>query len=192
MENTEKMKKSTMSTVRMAQIAVSAVIIAICAWITVPLGAIPFTLQTFGFFLVTVVLGWQDGLFAILLYLLLGAVGIPVFSGMKGGIGVLFGTTGGYLIGAAAIPLLYGLMTRMLGKKIVPEAIGLFLGDVVVFVFGTVWFIIVYSSTKGAVTVSDALAWCVIPFIIPDLAKLVVALVIGRRVEKALGGYTKN
>jgi biotin transport system substrate-specific component len=80
----------------------------------------------------------------------------------------------------------------MFGKKIFPEALGLFLGDVVVFVFGTVWFIIVYSSTKGAVTVSDALAWCVIPFIIPDLAKLVVALVIGRRVEKALGGFAKN
>ena len=192
MEKMENMKKSTIGTAEMAQIAVSAVIIAICAWITVPLGAIPFTLQTFGFFLVTVVLGWRNGLFAILLYLLLGAVGIPVFSGMKGGIGVLFGTTGGYLIAAAAVPLLYGLLTRVFGRKPVPEAVGLFLGDVVVFVFGTVWFIIVYSSSKGAVTVADALAWCVIPFIVPDLAKLVVALVIGRRVEKALGGYTKN
>ncbi len=186
MEKVEKMKKSTMSAAEMAQIAVSAVIIAICAWITVPLGAIPFTLQTFGFFLVTVVLGWRNGLFAILLYLLLGAVGIPVFSGMKAGIGVLFGTTGGYLIAAAAIPLLYGLFTHLFGKKIVPEAIGLLLGDVVVFIFGTVWFIIVYSSSKGAVTVTDALAWCVIPFIIPDLAKLVIALVIGRRVAKAV------
>ena len=186
MENTGKTKKGTMNTAEMARIAVSAVIIAICAWITVPLGAIPFTLQTFGFFLVTVVLGWRNGLFAILLYLLLGAVGVPVFSGMKGGIGVLFGTTGGYLIAAVAVPLLYGLLTRVFGRKPVPEAAGLFLGDVVVFVFGTVWFIIVYSSSKGAVTVADALAWCVVPFIVPDLVKLAAALVIGERIRKAL------
>ncbi|MCR5293565.1 MAG: biotin transporter BioY [Lachnospiraceae bacterium] len=180
----EKTGKQAVSTAEMAKIAVSAVIIAICAWITIPLGAVPFTLQTFGFFMVTLVLGWKNGLYAILLYLLMGAVGLPVFSGMKGGIGVLFGTTGGYLMAAAAIPLLYGGMTRLFGKKLWARGAGLLLGDLLVFIFGTIWFMIAYGAKNGAVSLSDALAWCVLPFIIPDLIKLAAALAAGPRIEK--------
>lgn len=169
----------------MTLIAMSAVLIAICSWITLPIGAVPFTLQTFGVFAVTVLIGWKRGLIAVCLYILLGAVGIPVFSGFKAGLGVLLGTTGGYIIGFIAVPLVYLAVTKLLGEHTAVKLLGLFLGDVIVFVFGTVWFIQVYSAANGAVSVGQAMAWCVIPFIIPDLAKMVLAVLISPRIARA-------
>ena len=79
-------------------IAVFAVIMAICSWISIP-AAVPFTLQTFGVFVAVGVLGGKRGTLSILVFILLGAIGVPVFAGFSGGIGVLAGTTGGYIIG---------------------------------------------------------------------------------------------
>ena len=79
-------------------IAVFAVIMAICSWISIPT-AVPFTLQTFGVFVAVGVLGGKRGTLSILVFILLGAIGVPVFAGFSGGIGVLAGTTGGYIIG---------------------------------------------------------------------------------------------
>ena len=180
----EQIMENKLAAKDMAMIAVSAILIAICSWITIP-GAVPFTLQTFAVCAVTAILGTRRGEFAIVLYLLLGAVGLPVFSGFSGGIGRLLGTTGGYIIGFIAVPLLYGLVTKAGGTKILPTALGLLLGDVIVFIFGTAWFMIVYANTKGAVTLGQALGWCVIPFIIPDLVKIVLAALVADRVKKA-------
>ena len=82
----------------MVCIAVFAVIIAICSWISIP-ATVPFTLQTFAIFLTVGVLGGKKGSLAVLVYILLGAVGVPVFAGFSAGIGILFGNTGGYIVG---------------------------------------------------------------------------------------------
>ena len=82
----------------MAYIAIFAVLMAICSWISIPM-AVPFTLQTFGVFMAVGVLGGKRETFAVLIYILLGAVGVPVFAGFSGGIGVLLNTTGGYIVG---------------------------------------------------------------------------------------------
>ena len=82
----------------MAYIAVFAVLIAVCSWISIPT-TVPFTLQTFAVFLTVGVLGGKRGSLAVLVYILLGCVGVPVFAGFSGGIGVLAGQTGGYIVG---------------------------------------------------------------------------------------------
>lgn len=92
-------------------------LMAICAWISIPT-AVPFTLQTFAVFLVTGLLGLKCGTLSVLVYLLLGAVGLPVFTGFKGGIGALLGTTGGYLVGFVFIALTVGLLTKFLGRSL--------------------------------------------------------------------------
>lgn len=80
-------------------IAIFAAMMAVCAWISVPVLAVPFTLQSFGVFMALLCLGGKRGTAAICVYVLLGAVGAPVFSGFNGGIGAIMGATGGYIIG---------------------------------------------------------------------------------------------
>jgi len=93
----------------LTRVALMTAILAVCGWITIPLPEpmVPFTLQTFGVFLCLLLLGGRDGTLAIAAYLLLGAVGAPVFSSFRGGLGVLLGSTGGYLTGFLAMGLLY-------------------------------------------------------------------------------------
>lgn len=109
-------KRAGSKTQDMAYIALFAVVMAVCAWIVIPM-VVPFTLQTFAVFLAVGVLGGKRGTFAILLYLLLGIIGIPVFSGFTGGIGVLLGNTGGYLVGFLCTSLIMWGMERLFGKK---------------------------------------------------------------------------
>ncbi len=147
---------------------------------------VPFTLQTFGVFLVLSLLGWRRGTLAVLVYILLGAIGIPVFSGFSGGPGILLGNTGGYIVGFLAMGGVYGLTLRLLGKSLRSEILGLVLGLLVCYALGTVWFMVVYARSKGAVEVGTVLSWCVIPFIIPDLIKLSLALLLSRRIGPSL------
>lgn len=82
----------------LAYIAIFAVLIAICSWISIPM-TVPFTLQTFGVFMAVGVLGGKRGSLAVLVYILLGVIGVPVFAGFSGGLGILLNNTGGYIIG---------------------------------------------------------------------------------------------
>ena len=106
--------KPFLTTTDMVLIALFSVLIAICAWISIP-ATVPFTLQTFAVLCTLGLLGGKRGTVAILLYLLMGAVGLPVFSNFGGGLGKLLGVTGGYLIGFLAASLLYWLLTKLAG-----------------------------------------------------------------------------
>lgn len=164
----------------MVYIAIFAVLIAICSWISIPT-TVPFTLQTFAVFLAVGVLGGKRGTLSILIYLLLGAIGVPVFAGFTGGIGIVLGTTGGYIIGFLFSGLIMWTMEQLLGKKTWVLALSMVLGLVVCYAFGTAWFMVVYAKQSGAVGLLTALGWCVFPFIIPDIIKIVLALVICKR-----------
>ena len=164
-------------------VALFAVIIAVCAWISIPT-TIPFTLQTFAVFIALGLLGGKRGTLATLVYILLGAVGIPVFSGFTGGVGILFGTTGGYIIGFLGSALVYWGITKLLGTKPWTMVLGMVLGLAVCYAFGTAWFMEVYARTSGAIGLATALGWCVIPFIIPDLCKIALALVLTRPLQR--------
>lgn len=152
-----------------------AVLIAVCSWISIPT-TMPFTMQTFAVFLAVGLLGGKQGTLAVLVYILLGAAGLPVFSGFRGGLGALLGTTGGYILGFLGSALVYWLGTRLLGKSLPARAVSMVLGLLVCYAFGTAWFMAVYADTVGAVGLAAALGWCVVPFLIPDLVKIALAL----------------
>ncbi len=176
-------KKEKFTVRDMCFIAMFAVIIAVCSWISVPL-TVPITLQTFGVFAALGVLGGKKGTIAVIVYVLLGAVGLPVFAGFKLGIGTLLGTTGGYIIGFVLSGIVYWAITDKFGTKLAVTVIAMALGLLVCYAFGTAWFMIVYTRSKGAVTLWSALGWCVFPFIIPDAIKIALAILVSERVGK--------
>ncbi len=177
--------KNKFKTLDMVYIAVFAVLIAICSWISIPT-TVPFTLQTFAVFLAVGVLGGKRGSLSVLIYILLGAVGIPVFANFSGGFGILIGQTGGYIVGFLFSALLMWLMEALLGKKTWVLGLSMVLGLIVCYTIGTVWFMVVYSKNTGAIGLAAVLGWCVIPFIIPDLIKIALALVLSKRLDKVL------
>lgn len=180
---TEVMTKS--KTYDMVYIAIFAVLMTICSWISIPT-AIPFSLQTFGVFLAVGVLGGKRGTLAILVYILLGAVGLPVFSGFTGGLGILFSNTGGYIIGFLFAALVMWAIEKLLGRETWMLAVSMVFGLVTIYIFGTVWFMVFYMQNSGSIELGTVLLWCVVPFMIPDLIKIVLALTLSKRLSKVL------
>lgn len=183
MKNTE--KKDKFRTIDLVYIALGAVIIAVCSWISIPT-AVPFTMQTFAVFLILSVLGGKRGTIVIIVYVLLGAIGAPVFASFTSGIGILMGNTGGYIIGFILMGFTYRLIIALFGKKIWVEILAMVIGLILCYTFGTVWFMILYSQANGAVGLATVLMWCVIPFIIPDIIKMALALTLARRLSPVL------
>ena len=177
-------------TVDLAYIAVGAALIAACSWISIPL-TVPFTLQTFAVFFILAALGGRRGTFSILIYILLGAIGVPVFAQFTSGIGILLGSTGGYIFGFLLTGIVYLVLTKLFGEKLFVEIIALLLGLALCYAFGTAWFMFVYARANGAVGLGTVLSWCVFPFILPDLIKLGIALTAARRVQPMLSGIRK-
>lgn len=175
------MRKS--KTVDMVYIALGAALIAVCAWISIP-AAVPFTLQTFAVFAVLGLLGGKRGTISIAVYILLGTVGLPVFAGFKGGFGALLGTTGGYIIGFLLSGICYSFVIKLLGKKTGTMFFGMILGLIVCYAFGTVWFMQIYMKANGPVTLLTTMTWCVIPFILPDVLKILLALFISKKIGR--------
>ena len=169
----------------LAYVAVCAALMAVCSWISIP-ATVPFTLQTFAVFCSLGLLGGRRGTAAILVYLLLGALGVPVFAGFSGGIGILFGTTGGYLLGFILMGLVYWLGERLSMDSRNIRIISMILGLLLCYAFGTAWFMFVYARQTGAIALGTALAWCVVPFLLPDLVKMALALLLSGRLRKAL------
>lgn len=159
----------------MALAGLFAALMTICAWISLPVLDIAFTMQTFGIFLALGILGGKWGTVSILLYLLLGTVGLPVFSGFQGGIGALVGVTGGYLWGFLFSGLTYWLLERF-GRLPAMAA-----GMLVCYFCGSAWFLIWSGGGIGFV-----LLRCVVPYIIPDAVKLSMAYTLSCRLSKQL------
>lgn len=163
----------------MTRCAFGAALMAVCAWITVP-GSVPFTLQTFGLFLLLELLGGRQGTLAVVTYLLMGAVGLPVFSGFRGGIGTLLGATGGYLSGFVVTALIYWFLSQ----RHCPPLLGLTLGMLGCYGFGTVWYWGLYAKGTDLLSVLCA---CVFPFLIPDGLKLFLAHKLSKRLKQIIG-----
>ena len=179
------MTNSRLTTKDMAYIALCAVMLAVCSWISIPF-AVPFTLQTFGVFCALLLLGGKRGTIAILVFILMAAVGLPVLSGFRGGIGSLLGTTGGYILGFVFTGLIYWAGTSAGGKGTVRSVVFLLIGLVVCYAFGTAWFMYVYAKNTGAIGLGTALSWCVLPFMIPDIVKLMLAVLVSSRIGRRI------
>ena len=146
---------------------------AVCAWLAVPVSDIGFTMQTFGVFLALGLLGGKWGTVSIGIYLLMGLVGLPVFSGFRGGPGMLLGVTGGYLWGFLASGFVYWALERF-GK--LPAMVG---GLLICYACGTLWFL---QYSGGGLTF--VLLRCVVPYLIPDGIKIFLAWSLARRLYR--------
>jgi len=168
-----------------AFIALAVALISVCAWITVPLGPVPFTLQTFAVALILLTIKPREVLAAIAIYLLMGAIGLPVFSGMRGGFGMIASTSGGFLwgfllAGAAGIALRQMLL-RAGAKKLSADAITLIAFIIVVYLCG--WLQLAFVSGMG---LGPAFMAGVAPFALIDAAKMAAALAIAQAIRRAL------
>ncbi len=177
------MNQRKLRTADLSLIALFASIIAVCSWISIP-AAVPVTLQTFGVFLAVGVLGGKRGTLAVLTYLLMGVIGLPVFSGFGGGLGYLMGSTGGYLVGFVFPALVMWGMENIFGKRNQNIVISMTAGLLGCYAFGTIWFMTVYAGKGGAVRAGTVLAVCVVPYILPDILKMMLALAMRKRLVR--------
>lgn len=163
--------------------AMFTALMAICGWICIPLPDIALTFQTFCLFLTLLLLGGKRGLLVVCAYLLLGAVGVPVFSGFRGGIGVLAGPTGGYLLGFALGAGLYWAVTASLGKTAGVQISALLVCLLCSYAAGTLWFSRFYLADGGSGSFAVIAAKCVLPYLLPDMLKLFLALVLAKKLK---------
>lgn len=176
--------KKKLKTVDLAYIGVFAAIIAVCSWIQIPFGAVPVTLQTFAVCAAAGLFGAKRGVLSVIIYILLGLIGVPVFSGFNAGAGVLLGVTGGYIIGFIFTALTVGLAVDLIGKKLWVYIVFMLFGILICYAFGTAWFVVVYTKKAEAITVGGALSMCVLPFIIPDVIKAGLATALCMALKK--------
>lgn len=161
-----------------------AALTAICSYINIPLGftPVPMNVATLAVFLAGGLLGKKYGTASIAVYVMMGAVGIPVFAGFQAGAGVLAGPTGGFLAGYIAAAFLTGFFMEIFASRSNALCmIGIFIGQLTCYLLGTLWFMFITGTEVKA-----ALPACVIPFIPGDLIKITVSILLIKRLRKNL------
>ena len=160
--------------------ALFAALTAVFAQLSLPIGPVPISLATFGVMMCGLLLGGRYGALSMLCYILLGLVGVPVFSGLRGGAGALVGATGGYIVGYLPYAILAG-MQFFPRDSFGSRCVMLLLGTLACYVLGTGWFM--YQSGRA---LGDSLTLCVLPFLPGDAAKIALAAFLAPRLRKAL------
>ena len=174
--NSKSTSKPILSVKEMAITALMTAVICILGpWaLNIPISPVPISLCSMGIYFVLSVLGIKLGTISVLLYVLLGAVGLPVFSNFSGGFGKLMGPTGGYIIGYLFLALICGLFIQKFPEKLLLHVLGFVLGTVVLYAFGTFWL-----KVQTGMTFPAALMAGVIPYIPGDIVKLILAMALG-------------
>ncbi len=162
-----------MNICKMSRASFFAALMAVCGWISVPVPPFRYTLQTFALYLALLTLGGKWGFRAVAIYLGLGAVGLPVFSGFRSGIGALLDVTGGFLWGFLAGAMVYRLLEKT--GKIYAMAVSL----LSCYLCGCIWFTL-YTGEQGF---GAALIICVVPYVIPDTIKLWLAWIVAKKLK---------
>ncbi|MCB2354648.1 biotin transporter BioY [Clostridium estertheticum] len=162
-------------------IGVMAAVICILGPLSLPIGIVPISLTNLAIYFSVYVLGQKRGTLSYIVYLFIGLVGLPVFSGFSGGFTKLFGPTGGYLIGFIFMAFISGIFIDKFSNKIYMCFLGMILGTIVTYIFGTAWLAYQLNMTFNA-----SLAIGVLPFIPGDIVKMVIALLIGPQIKKRL------
>ena len=167
--------------------AIMAAILCVCAPLSVPVGPIPITLASFAVYLAGALLGLKRGTIAVAVYILLGALGLPVFSGFQGGLHKLAGVTGGFIVGYLPCAALTGLASDRFGKRHWALPVGMIAGTAALYAIGTVWFMISMGQSLPA-----ALGACVLPFLPGDAVKIIAAsgltVSLGARLDPLISG----
>lgn len=182
----------------MCYIALFAAVIVVCSQLAVYVGEIPYTLQTLAVCLAAGLLGWKRGTLSVVVYILLGICGIPVFSGFKNFYALIGGASAGYVIGFIFTSLIVGITTDCLHKigdraknktvgqilELVVLALVMLAGVAVCYLFGTLWFMLIYKGSASADNLQAALTYCVYPYVWADVIKIVVAAVLVNRLKR--------
>lgn len=162
--------------------ALFTALMAICAWISVPLGNLVFTLQSFAVFLSLLTLGGSRGTASVFVYLCIGLTGLPVFSGFRGGLGTLFGITGGYLWGFLLCSLIFWLITCLFGRKArIPAVIA---GMLCCYCCGMIWMAFSQMGGFSPNALRAAFLQGVAPYLLPDAVKIALAFLLSHRLKR--------
>lgn len=172
---------------RMAHTSLMAALIAVGAIVHLPIGPVPVVLQNLFVLLTGLLLGSRHGLAAVLLYLLIGAMGLPVFAGGKGGIAHFLGPTGGYLIGFAASAFIVGLISERFPHSRAADVGAVAAGTVVIYLMGVPWLKAVTQMTW-----TKALTVGMIPFLPGDILKAAAAVLLARPARVVLRRPVQN
>ena len=172
----------TFSVQKMAIIALMTAVLCILAPISIPvfISPVPVSLGVLAVYLTAYVLSPVDSLISVIIFILLGTFGLPVFSGYSGGLSKLVGPTGGYIIGFLFTVYISSIFIHM-KKGIIFDVIGMITGLALCYILGTIWFS--YQQGKGFIA---SLLLCVVPFLIGDAIKIIVAVILGTQINKRL------
>ena len=173
------MKKTKTSD--LVTVSLCAALMCVCSWIQFP-SAVPFTLQTFAVFLTATAFGTKKSLLSTLIYILLGAVGLPVFSGFQGGVGALVGPTGGFILGFIPAVLVIGFLSEKVRRKFIPQTLCCVAGLVICYLTGFLCYGTVYANGNFR----SAFFVCILPFIISDILKILLAVTVSQRIRKII------
>lgn len=176
-----KVVQTKTKTYTMTGIALMASLMCILGPMSIPIGVIPITLTNLVIYVSVYLLGSKHGTISYIVYLFLGIFGLPVFSGYTGGVAKLAGPTGGYLIGFIFMALLSGVIVEKCKYHMIISFIGLSIATLVAYFFGTVWF-----TVQADCTFAYALSICVIPFLLGDAIKVLIAVCICPFIRKQL------
>lgn len=181
MERSASLKKEKMTTTQMTVTAQMTAVLCIFGpmVLPIPVSPVPISLTNLVLYFMVYILGMKASLMSFCLYLLLGAVGLPVFSGFAGGLGKLAGPTGGYLLGFVFMTLAAGFMVERFPDHAVLHGIGMAAGTAVCYLFGTVWL-----AEQMSLTFTEALGIGVIPYLPGDAAKILLAVILGPKLRR--------
>lgn len=170
----------------LATVSLCAALMCVCSWIQFP-SAVPFTLQTFAVFFIALTFGTKKAFTSTVIYILLGAVGLPVFSGFQGGVGALLGATGGFVLGFIPSVIAVSLLARKFAKSFLTSAVCCLPGLVICYASGLLWYVFVY----GGGNLKSAFFVCVLPFIVPDVLKIILASTVSQRVYRIVNNHNQ-
>ncbi len=177
------MDASAQQLTRMVYAALMAALTAAGAYIAIPIGPVPIVLQNLFVMLAGLLLGGRWGLISVGVYLLAGAVGLPVFAGGTGGVGKFVGPTGGYLLGFAAAAYLIGVISEAGRGRVAIDVLAMLAGTLIIYAFGVAWLKLVTGMSF-----SKAFAVGMVPFLIGDALKVAAAIPIARALRPMMGG----
>jgi len=158
--------------------AIFSAVICILSVVTIPIGVVPISLSLFAIMLSAISLDVRRSFWAVLIYIFIGSLGIPVFSGFNGGLHILFGPTGGFIISYIFVTLIMSFASQKTNKKLTLFFFGI-LSLTVCYLFGSLQYAVI-----SKVSFYNSLSVCVVPFVLFDIFKIILAVNIGLKLKK--------
>ncbi len=164
-------------------VALFSAIISVSSFISIPFITLPITMQSLGVALSLLLLGGKRGTFSIVAYILIGIVGVPVFSGFQSGIGAIGGVGGGFIIGFLILALVFWLVEVIFGQSNVAKIVGYSIGHLLLYLCGSIWYFVFFTAGDSFF---GLLLTVTVPYILPDIIKFAVAFLIFYKIKRKI------